>query len=70
MRANGPSHIDRNTEDMENTMCKILLILFTITLTSVPGSTQSKAHPKCPAGYDFVGTVCQNSSTGDIALPN
>jgi hypothetical protein len=69
MRVNGPSHIDRNTEDMENTMRKLALILFTV-LTAVLASAGSKASPKCPANYDLVGPVCQNGSTGDIALPN
>jgi hypothetical protein len=50
-------------------MCKLALILF-IVLTAAPASAQSKANPKCPADYDLVGRVCQNSSTGDIALPD
>jgi hypothetical protein len=54
---------------MQNTMCKLVLLL-TVALTLVAVSTQSKANSRCPAGYDFVATVCQNSSTGDIALPN
>ena len=50
-------------------MRKLALILFTI-LTAVLALAQAKANPQCPTDYDFVGAVCQNSSTGDIVLPN
>jgi hypothetical protein len=51
-------------------MCKLELIILTVGLVSVPASAQSSIKPKCPAGYDLVGTYCQNNSTGDIVLPN
>jgi hypothetical protein len=51
-------------------MCKLALILLTVSLMSVPASAQSSIKPKCPAGYDIVGTYCQNNSTGDIVLSN
>jgi hypothetical protein len=70
MRANGPSHIDPNTDEMEKSMWKLALILLTVSLMSIPASAQSSIKPKCPAGYDLVGTYCQNNSTGDIVLPN
>ncbi len=47
-----------------------LLILLTVCLTPVTGSAQSNMKPECPAGYDLVGTYCQNNSSGDIVLPN
>jgi hypothetical protein len=55
---------------MENSMCKLALILVTVSLMSVPASAQSSIKPKCSTGYDLVGTYCQNKSTGDIVLPN
>jgi len=51
-------------------MRNLALILLTVSLTSVPATAQSNIKPKCPAGYDLVGTYCQNNSTGDIVLPN
>jgi hypothetical protein len=51
-------------------MCKLALILLTVSLMSVPASAQSNIKPKCPVGYDVVGTYCQNNSTGDVVLPN
>jgi hypothetical protein len=51
-------------------MRKLALIVLTVSLMSVPASAQSNMKPKCPAGYDFVGTYCQSYSTGDIVLQN
>jgi len=51
-------------------MRKLALALLTISLTSVPASAQWNFKPKCPAGYDLVGTTCQNGSTGDIVVPD
>jgi hypothetical protein len=51
-------------------MRKLALIVLTVSLTSVPALAQSNIKPKCPAGYDFVGTYCQSYSIGDIALQN
>jgi hypothetical protein len=51
-------------------MCKFVFILLTVPLLSVPVSAQSNMKPKCPAGYDLVGTYCQNNATGDIVLAN
>ena len=49
-------------------MCKLALIFLTVSLTPFPASAQS--NTMCPAGYDLVGTYCQNNSTGDVVLPN
>jgi hypothetical protein len=51
-------------------MRKLALTLLTISLMSDPASAQSNFKPKCPAGYDLVGTGCQNGSTGDIVFPD
>jgi hypothetical protein len=51
-------------------MCKLALIFLTVSLMPFPASAQSNIKPKCPAGYDLVGTYCQNNSTGDVVLPN
>jgi hypothetical protein len=51
-------------------MCKLALIFLTVSLMPFPASAQSNIKPKYPAGYDLVGTYCQNNSTGDVVLPN
>ena len=51
-------------------MRKLALVFLTISLMSVPAAAQSNLKPKCPAGYELVGTYCQNNSTGDTVLPN
>jgi hypothetical protein len=51
-------------------MCKLTLIFLAVSLTPVPASAQPNIKPRCPAGYDFVGTYCQNISTGDVVLAN
>jgi hypothetical protein len=51
-------------------MRKLALILLTVSLMSVPASAHSNIKPKCPSGYDLVGTYCQDNSTEDIVLPN
>ena len=51
-------------------MRKLTLALLTISLMSVAAAAQSNVKPQCPPGYSPVGTVCQDSSTGDIVLPN
>jgi hypothetical protein len=37
-------------------------------MSAVAAAQQNKPH--CPAGYELIGTVCQNTSTGDVVLPN
>ena len=51
-------------------MYKLLVILLTVSLPSVPVSAQSNMKPKCPAGYDLIGTYCQTNASGDIVLAN
>ena len=51
-------------------MRKLALIILTVSLSSVPAAAQSTDNPKCPAGYDLVGRLCQDSSNGDIVLPD
>ena len=41
-----------------------------ISLISAAASAQPSAKPQCPTGYDLVGPVCQDSSSGDVVLPN
>ena len=55
---------------VESKMCKLAVALLTISLMAVPGSARSNVKPECPAGYDLLGAVCQNGSTGDIVLPS
>lgn len=49
-------------------MGKFVFMVLTVSLLSVPVSAQSNMKPKCPAGYDLIGTYCQNNATGDIVL--
>jgi hypothetical protein len=49
-------------------MCKFVIVVLTVSLLSVPVSAQSNMKPKCPAGYDLIGTYCQNNATGDVVL--
>jgi hypothetical protein len=51
-------------------MRKLALTILTVSLLSVSVAAQSNAKPQCPAGYDLAGTLCQDSSNGDIVLPN
>jgi hypothetical protein len=50
-------------------MRKLALTILTFSLLSVPAAAQSN-DKQCPAGYDLVGKLCQDSSNGDIVLPN
>ena len=45
------------------------LAYLVIGLMSVAAAAQSNT-PHCPDGYELVGAVCQNSSTGDVVLPD
>ena len=56
-------------EYLENNMRTLTLAFLAIGLMSVAAAAQSSTKPQCPAGYDLIGTVCQNSSTGDVVLP-
>ena len=51
-------------------MRNLARILISVSLMSVPASAQSNLKPRCPPGYDLVGTYCQNNSSGDIVLAN
>jgi hypothetical protein len=51
-------------------MRKLTLALLTVSVLSVAAMAQSNTKPQCPAGYSPVGPVCQDSSSGDIVLPN
>jgi hypothetical protein len=51
-------------------MRKLALTILTVSLLSVPAVAQSKVNPQCPAGYDLVEQLCQDSSNGDIVMPN
>ncbi len=50
-------------------MRKLALTILTVGLLSVPAAAQSN-DPQCPAGYVLVGRLCQDSSTGDVVLPD
>jgi hypothetical protein len=51
-------------------MRTLTLALCAISLMSIFATAQSNTKPQCPAGYSLVGPVCQESSSGDIVLPN
>jgi hypothetical protein len=51
-------------------MRKLTLTILTVSLLSGPAAAQSNDNRQCPAGYDLVGKLCQDSSNGDIVLPN
>ena len=51
-------------------MRKLALTILTVGLVSAPAAAQSNDSPQCPAGYSLVGQLCQDSSNGDIVLPN
>ena len=51
-------------------MQRLTLALMAIGLMSVAAMAQSSTTTHCPAGYELIGTVCQNSSTGDVVLPD
>ena len=51
-------------------MQKLALALLAIGFMSVTAMAQSGAKTHCPLGYDFMGTYCQNSATGDVVLPD
>jgi hypothetical protein len=51
-------------------MRKLALTILTVSLLSVPAAAQSNDNPQCPAGYNLVEKLCQDSSNGDIVLPN
>jgi hypothetical protein len=51
-------------------MRKLALTILTVSLLSVPAAAQSNDNPQCPAGYDLVENLCQDSSNGDVVLPN
>jgi len=50
-------------------MRKLALTVLASLLT-VPGVAQSTDNPQCPAGYVLVGRLCQDSSAGDVVLPD
>ena len=57
-------------EQLENNMRALTIAVLAIGFMSGGAAAQSSAKPQCPAGYDLIGTVCQNGSTGDVVLPN
>jgi hypothetical protein len=54
----------------EQKMRQLILTILSVSLLSLPAAAQSNHKSPCPAGYDVVGKLCQDSSTGDIVLPN
>jgi hypothetical protein len=54
---------------LENTMQRLALTFLAIGLMSVTAVAQSSTKTHCPRGYYPLGTICQNSSTGDVVLP-
>ena len=48
-------------------MRKLALTILTVSLLSVPAAAD---NPQCPAGYELVGRLCHDSSTGDVVLPD
>ena len=51
-------------------MCKLALIILSVSLLSGSATAQSTDNPQCPAGYDRVGNLCHDSSNGDVVLPD
>jgi len=51
-------------------MRKLVLTLLTVSLLSGPATAQSTDNPPCPAGYELVGRLCHDSSSGDVVLPD
>jgi hypothetical protein len=51
-------------------MQRLALALIAIVLMSATALAQSGTNKHCPAGYELIGTFCQNSSTGDVVLPD
>jgi hypothetical protein len=51
-------------------MHTLKLALLGIGLVSVTAIAQPSGKPQCPPGYQLAGPVCQDSSSGDIVLPN
>jgi uncharacterized protein YceK len=51
-------------------MRKLALALLAVSLMSGAATAQSNTKPQCPPGYSAVGTICQDSSSGDVVLPN
>jgi hypothetical protein len=50
-------------------MQRLALTFLAISLMSVTAVAQSSSKTRCPRGYSLIGTICQNSSTGDVVLP-
>ena len=50
-------------------MRTLTVALLVTGLMSVAAAAQQN-KPHCPTGYDLIGTLCQNGSTGDIVLPD
>ena len=48
-------------------MRKLALTILTVSVLSGPTAADD---PQCPAGYVLVGRLCQDSSTGDVVLPD
>ena len=51
-------------------MRKLPLTVLTVSLLSVSAAAQSTDNAQCPAGYALVGKLCQDSSNGDVVLPD
>ena len=51
-------------------MRNLALAFLVVSLLSGTATAQSATKPQCPAGYNAVGTVCQDGVSGDIVLPN
>ena len=51
-------------------MRKLALTILTGSVLSIPVGAQSTDNPQCPAGYELVGKLCHDSSTGDFVLPD
>jgi hypothetical protein len=45
------------------------LVILGLGFLSLAASAQSNPKPQCPAGYEFVGGICQDPSSGDTVLP-
>jgi len=58
-----------SSKTSENKMQRLALTFLAIGLMSVTAVAQSSTKTHCPKGFDLIGTVCQNSSTGDVVLP-
>jgi hypothetical protein len=62
-----PIELDFLSPKWRARMRKLALTILTVSLLSGPTAAD---NPQCPAGYELVGRLCHDSSTGDVVLPD